>query len=274
MPWRTISGSEPRGQEITGVPQASASAKTMPNGSSHWMGTTMARASPSTLFFCASSTGPTYSMPSRPSHGSILFPPVVALGAGLGVVAGNDQPMAGAARDLDRPVRALDALDAAQEAERCIGRDRRAEFQRIDLEEVGNALPVAAGAPAAGGDVVAAAGEAQHLRRGELHGEAHGAQRRIALEGHDDRDRAAQQRRQVGKPREAVDHVRPEGAHRPPQRPGVGERVGSRQRARAGPRVEGIGFALRAGFGHQADLMAAAPASWRTSPSTMRSMPP
>ena len=42
MPWRTISGSEPRGQEITGVPQASASAKTMPNGSFHWIGTTMA----------------------------------------------------------------------------------------------------------------------------------------------------------------------------------------------------------------------------------------
>ena len=35
-----ISGRAPRGEVITGVPAARASAKTMPKGSSHWIGTT------------------------------------------------------------------------------------------------------------------------------------------------------------------------------------------------------------------------------------------
>jgi hypothetical protein len=57
-----------------------------------------------------------------------LVAPVVALMAGLGMVAGDDQAMPRAPCDLDRPMRALDALDAAQEAERRIRRNGRAEF--------------------------------------------------------------------------------------------------------------------------------------------------
>ena len=59
MPSRTTSGTLPRANAITGVPQAHASAITMPNGSSQPMGMSSAAASPSSRFFCSSSTGPT-----------------------------------------------------------------------------------------------------------------------------------------------------------------------------------------------------------------------
>src|SRR5262249_22035902 len=40
-----------------------------------------------------------------------LLLPVLALRTTIGVIAGNDQALAGTTSDLDRPVRALDALD-------------------------------------------------------------------------------------------------------------------------------------------------------------------
>jgi hypothetical protein len=48
---------EPRGKAITGVPQASASIITNPNGSGQSMGNRKAEAPPSSLFFSASRKG-------------------------------------------------------------------------------------------------------------------------------------------------------------------------------------------------------------------------
>ena len=57
-PSSTISGTEPRFQATTGVPQAIASIITRPKGSGQSMGKSSARALPRRSAFRASSTGP------------------------------------------------------------------------------------------------------------------------------------------------------------------------------------------------------------------------
>ena len=58
-PWSTISGTEPCGQAITGVPQDIASIIASPNGSGQSMGKSSAVALPRNPGLCASSTSPT-----------------------------------------------------------------------------------------------------------------------------------------------------------------------------------------------------------------------
>src|SRR5437763_981300 len=61
-PSTITSGTEPRGKPITGVPQASASIITSPNGSGQSIGKSKAEAPPSSLFFSARPTSPMNSM--------------------------------------------------------------------------------------------------------------------------------------------------------------------------------------------------------------------
>jgi hypothetical protein len=123
-----------------------------------------------------------------------LLPPVVALRSGVGVVAGDDEALSGAARDLDRPVCALDMLDAAQEDERRVGRHSGAELQVLGVGEVVDREPLAAARPAGARDILAAAGEGQHAGRRELRRELDRARRGIALERHHHGYRTAQMR--------------------------------------------------------------------------------
>src|SRR5689334_20125893 len=110
------------------------------------------------------------------------------------MITGNDEASPCSPRDLDGPVRALDAFDAAQKHQWSIRRDRGRKLQGVHFGEVWDAPPVTAAASAAGRDVVAAAREGERARCRELHREADRAQRWISLIGHDDRDGTAKKR--------------------------------------------------------------------------------
>ena len=60
---------DPRGREITGVPLASASMKTSPNGSSQLIGTSKPAASARRAAFCRSVCSPSHSINGCPSKG-------------------------------------------------------------------------------------------------------------------------------------------------------------------------------------------------------------
>ncbi len=275
-PGRTISGSAPRGHEMTGAPQASDSANTIPNGSSHWIGTSMARACPSSAFFCTSSTGPTYSMPPLPISGAIFSRQKRPSGSSRSEwLPAMISRRPRTSRDLDRPMRALDLLDPAQEHQRrIVGHRRTSEGQAFGVREVGDAVPLAARRPAAARNVVAASREGEPPGRSEAHSEADGPVRRLALEGHDERHATAQMRQQVGDAREAVHDIRPEGPHRPRQGRSVLATV-SRRDSELKP-----GQGKKASLGHSEPGRATSPTVWpaarsrRTSTSTMRSIPP
>ena len=63
IPSSMISGTDPRAFASTGTPLSIASIITRPNGSSHWMGKTTARARAISAALRAPATGPTSSTP-------------------------------------------------------------------------------------------------------------------------------------------------------------------------------------------------------------------
>ena len=70
-PSSTTSGTEPRRQATTGVPQAMASIMARPNGSGQSIGNRSAAASPRNADFSASPISPTNSTSGSASSGSI-----------------------------------------------------------------------------------------------------------------------------------------------------------------------------------------------------------
>ncbi len=102
------------GQEMTGVPQQSDSAKTIPNGSSHSIGTTIAAASQAVGSWRHHPLA--YVLNLVASEVRFDFgPPVVAGLALRGMVSGNEESSSCLPGDCNRCVCALDALNTAEE---------------------------------------------------------------------------------------------------------------------------------------------------------------
>ena len=104
-PSSTISGAAPRGVATTGVPDASASIITMPNGSCHAIGLRRQTASPRSSCFVAPATSPTNSM-SPPSSGRTCSSKYSCSGCSRSF-AGDLERYAGLGGDADGGVHAL-----------------------------------------------------------------------------------------------------------------------------------------------------------------------
>ena len=112
-PSSITSGTEPRRQATTGVPQAIASIWTRPKGSGQSIGNSNAEAPPRKACFSLSLTSPIYSTPRTLDERADRL---VKIGLVDLVDLGGDLELdAGAPGDLDRPVRALFRADPAEE---------------------------------------------------------------------------------------------------------------------------------------------------------------
>ena len=114
-PSATTSGTAPRRVAITGVPQAIDSIITRPNGSSHSIGKSVARASWSSSSFSDWLTSPRYST-RPPRFWCDILVEVLALGDVL-ILARELQRKPRGSRDLDRPVCPLLGAHAPKEEE-------------------------------------------------------------------------------------------------------------------------------------------------------------
>ena len=129
-PGRTISGIDPRGWVITGVPVARASTTARPNGSSksmRWSSALGAAEQPVAL-----------RRADRAEVGDVDAVDegfdVLAVVRGVLDDAGDDQREAGASGDLDRGMGALVGVDAAEEEQ--VAAPSRAEGERVDVDPV------------------------------------------------------------------------------------------------------------------------------------------
>lgn len=104
-PWRSTSGTEPWLKAITGVPQASASIMTSPNGSGQSMGNSKARAFPSNSFFLPLVDLAHELNQGMPQQG--LDPGFEILPVGLVHLGGHLEGQAGSKGDFNGPVGAL-----------------------------------------------------------------------------------------------------------------------------------------------------------------------
>ena len=123
--------------------------KTMPNGSFHSIGTTMAAACPSNSFFCLSFTAPMYLDAVATNLRENRLPPVVSEFASLAMRAGNNQATTGSLRDLDSGVASFYRLNPAEKDHGRVRRHCRAELVGAEIHSIRDRAPSAASALAA-----------------------------------------------------------------------------------------------------------------------------
>lgn len=196
----------------------------MPNGSSHEIGIRNARAEPSRAFFFLGVVhGTDVAHPVLVDMRDVAFEPASMR---LRHIAGDDEARTDAAGDLDRDMRSLDRLDAAEKDQWRVGRRARREVISGERHAVEYKMPDA--------DV----GDAFHHEpadRAEFEGaerepmpENHRSAADLALISHQLRQPQRQNGQEVGDARKGVDDVKPAARDFSRQRRRVAQGVGGR----------------------------------------------